>query len=289
MASLFLQPIPDPDLPQLEQRLPPWAGFLDGAAVAPAYRRSQSPELNLHGELLEWRRELARESGKSALLTIARPDNIPSVRNLYANGFFALVYAPRYYGPRPEDDRMVGAILLNYPAAVSRDLAGIPVSPGAVRTRSTVNPWLRFAYREESATTHTTKPSLNCFAVAAWVIRASMSRPPTEPPCGPAWHRSPFLRLWPDSTTRKQPSCQPYAMRYRGSADQEHTPSGVIATGSVHRPFTKVGLPGHLRWLASSQFAVFSREGQITLVSVNCLRSARRGVAAVVSSSASSR
>lgn len=112
VAALYTQSLSDPEAPRLERQIPAWACFLDGAAVDPQFRKSIRPDLDLHGELLTWRLDAARQLGKAAALTVVRADNIPSDRNLRRKGWHALLDAPGYYGPRPEDGRIAGAVLL---------------------------------------------------------------------------------------------------------------------------------------------------------------------------------
>jgi ribosomal protein S18 acetylase RimI-like enzyme len=122
VASLFLQSIHDPSAPQLEQHLPSWAAFLDGAAVKPAYRR-QLYDQNLHAELITERVRITREYGKVAALAVVRQNNLASQRNLYKQGFFMAEDAEGFYGSRPEDDRVVGVNPLAYPNMYYGDIS----------------------------------------------------------------------------------------------------------------------------------------------------------------------
>lgn len=79
----------------LPQNVHPRVAHVDGVGVAPEWRGNA-----LHRVLIAWRLEAAAAAGRSVALTTAAPGNLPSVRNLMAEGMTIRALKQKFGGWR---------------------------------------------------------------------------------------------------------------------------------------------------------------------------------------------
>jgi GNAT superfamily N-acetyltransferase len=115
VASLYLNPTPDPKAPTLERHMLKGTAFFDGAAVDPVHQGK-----GLYGQLIRSCLDIAHDYDRRGVATVVRKDNLQSLRPLLTNGYFVIANAPVFYGDRPQDDRAVGVNMFDAPNVLSR-------------------------------------------------------------------------------------------------------------------------------------------------------------------------